>query len=224
MKLITVFIMVAGMLINLSFAVEIQILTTPGPERDQIEKQYEAQMESNTASARVLGELGIIYHMKALQKDRDTEKIRRAYKILKKAYLMDKSNSQTRAYYGSVSTLMATTVSDGMKQMKFVKSGTRLMDRAVKELPDDIGILMLRGHNSLGLPAFLQRTRYAVRDFSHILSLSKNAPQSFNAQIHFSLGQAFERLGQIEKAKAEWKLVLQLAPKSQWAEKANEKL
>lgn len=82
MKLITVFIMVAGMLINLSFAVEIQILTTPGPERDQIEKQYEAQMESNTASARVLGELGIIYHMKALQKDRDTEKIRRAYKIL----------------------------------------------------------------------------------------------------------------------------------------------
>ena len=39
------------------------------------------------------------------------------------------------------------------------------------EEPDDPILRLIRGHNSMELPTFLKRTRFAVEDFEHYLSL-----------------------------------------------------
>jgi hypothetical protein len=62
-------------------------------------------------------------------------------------------------------------VTDPGKQTLYVKSGTRLMDDAVRKAPDDPVLRLIRGYNSVGLPAFLKRTRFAVEDLEHYLGL-----------------------------------------------------
>jgi len=208
----------------LSEATELKILTTPGAERDQLEQNYQAQMKAGNADTTVLRELGIIYHMKTVENPREPQMAKKTNDLLKKAYANDKSNPLTKAYLGSITTMMATTVEDGMQKMKFVKRGTRHMDKAIKDRPDDINLRMLRGNNSLNLPKFLKRARYAVQDFSHVLKLTKNAPADFRATVHFNLGKAYERIEEFDKAKAQWQQVIQQFPDSSVAKQAQEKL
>ncbi len=205
-------------------ATEMKILTTPGAERDQLEQNYEAQLKAGKADTTVLSELGIIYHIKTVENTRDPQMVKKTYDLLKKAYAKDKSNPLTKAYLGSVTTMMATTVENGMQKMKFVKRGTRQMDNAIKDHPDDVNLRMLRGNNSLNLPKFLKRARYAVQDFSHVLKLTKGAPADFRATVHFALGNAYELLEESDKAKAQWQQVIQQFPDSSVAKQAQEKL
>lgn len=205
-------------------ALDLSQLTTPGAERDALQQTYENQLKAGTIDANALSELGIIYHMQASETGLQPEIIQKAHDTLTRAYENDKTNPITMVYLGSVTTMMATTTDKNMEKLKFVKKGTRLMDRAVKKNPNDVTIRMIRGGNSLGLPPFLQRARFAVEDFSHVLGLIGESPTPFKAQVHFSLGQAYEITEQMEQAKAQWQQVVQLVPNTALATRAQEKL
>jgi len=220
----TIYGLIFLFLVSSAHAVELKVLSTPGAQRNQLQNDYEQQLNSGTIGTESLSELGIIYHMQINENGLNHETVIKAHEILTKAYEMEKGNPLTMVYLGSVTTMMATTIDGGMAKMKFVKKGTRLMDRAVKKHPNDVNLRMVRGGNSLGLPTFLQRSRYAVEDFSHVLGLIEGAPSPFKAQIHFSLGNAYELTEQPEQAKAQWQQVIQLVPQSKLAKRAQAKL
>lgn len=209
---------------TLAQATDLSVLTTPSRERDQLEQKYETQIKSNQATPIAFQELGIIYHMKATESESEPQIIKKAHALLKQAYAQNKKDPLTKAYLGSITTMMAITVEAGMEKMKFVKRGTRHLDKAIKDHPDIVDLRMLRGMNSLNLPKFLERARYAVADFQHILKIIPNASNDFKAQLRFNLGKAYELTEAPEKAKIQWQQVIKLAPNSSYAKQAKEKL
>ena len=205
-------------------ATELMTLTTPGVERNRLEKKYLAQLQAGQNSLQTLRELGIIYHMKAVEGPVNIQFIKESYSLLNKAYAKDKSHAITTAYLGSITTMMAITVEEGLQKMKFVNRGIRLLDKVIRDNPDNVELRMLRGRNSLNLPKFFNRARIAVLDFSHILKLTINASAKFKARLHFNLGEAYELNDAFEKAAAHWQQVIRLAPDSPEAEQAREKI
>ncbi len=205
-------------------ATDLPELTTPGAERDRLEQKYLARLQSDRDSIKALRELGIIYHMKAVEGPGEMDSIRESHSLLKKAHARDKTHMITKAFLGSITTMMAITVEDGLQKMKYVNRGTRLLDKAIREEPDNLELRILRGRNALNLPEFFNRARIAVLDFRHALKLAKNASVEFRASLHFNLGQAYEMSGDPEKANAQWQQVIRLAPHYPEAEKARDKI
>ncbi len=210
--------------VALPHAMELTTLTTPGAERDRLEQKFLSQLNSGQTSVQASRALGIIYHMKAVEGPDNIQFIQESHSLLKKAYAKDKTHAITKAYLGSITTMMAITVEGGLQKMKFVNRGTRLLDKVVRDYPDNIEVRILRGRNSLNLPKIFNRARIAVQDFNHILKLTKNSSVEFKARLHFNLGQANELNEAFEKAAAHWKQVIRLAPDSPEAQQARKKI
>ena len=210
--------------VALSHATDLTSLITPGAERDRLEQKYLSRLQSDRDSLKALRELGIIYHMKAVEGSVDIDSIRGSHSLLKKAYSQDKTHTITKAFLGSITTMMAITVEESLQKMKYVNRGTRLLDKAIRDDPDNLELRTLRGRNSLNLPKFFNRARIAMLDFEHVLKLTKNASAEFRASLHFNLGRAYEMSGDPEKANARWQQVIRLAPHSPEAEKARDKI
>lgn len=228
-KLIRIVVLISFFVAVTSHAAPLQFLTNPGPERDQLRKQHESTLKSQPKNVKALRELGIIYHMKAVETkgDPDLDWVRKSYKYLKKAYRKEKKNPLTLIYYGSATTLMALTTERGMEKSKYVKKGTRSMDKAIRIDPNNLNLRMIRGNNSLSLPRFLKRAHYAVEDFSKALEISKAFQKQdpvFSAHLHYKLGLAYELTKQMDKAKEEWNKAIKIAPNSEFAKQAKEKL
>ncbi len=210
--------------VALLHATDLNSLITPGAERGRLEQKYLARLQSDRDSIKAIRELGIIYHMKAVEGPVEIDYIRESHSLLKKAYAQDKTHTITKAFLGSITTMMAITVEESPQKMKYVNRGTRLLDKAIRDDPEHLELRMLRGRNSLKLPKFFNRARIAVLDFQHVLKLTKNASVEFRASLHFNLGQAYEMSEEPEKANAQWQQVIRLAPHSPEAEKARDKI
>ena len=109
--------------VALPHAMELTTLTTPGAERDRLEQKHRSWLQSGQDSLQALRELGIIYHMKAVEGLVDIHFIRESHSLLKKAYTNDKTHAVTKAYLGSITTMMAITVEGGMQKMKLRQPG-----------------------------------------------------------------------------------------------------
>lgn len=113
---------------------------------------------------------GIILHQKSRKKPTQ-ENIIEAERYLKKANRANKTDAETLAWLGSVTTMKAQFEKDPGRQTFFVKSGTNKLDKAVLMEPDNKVIRLTRAYNSLEIPPFLGRTRFAIVDFEHYFKL-----------------------------------------------------
>ncbi len=210
---------------SILYATDIQILVVASPERDALQRQYEDQLAANSKDIQVFKELGIIYHMQAVEGTRPhPELVNKSYNLLKRAYEQDKQDLITLSYYGSVTTMMALSTDDSMQQMRFVKSGARRMDKAIKKSQDNIILRLVRGNNSIGLPKFLQRTRYAVEDFGHVLKIAPSLPLPMKAELLFKIGEAYALMEQPSEAESHWKQAHEVAPDSTFGKMAQSRL
>ena len=196
-------------------------LTVPGPARDAMQARHEASLKRNPKNLIALRELGIIEHMRVVEgKETEPKLITSAYELLKKAYLQDKTHPLTMAYYGSITTMMALTTERQMSKLKHVKSGTRKLDKAVRLVPDDVNVRMVRGNNSLGLPKFLKRSRLAVKDFLHVLKLLPSASAEFQAELHYKISRGYSLMDDEKQAEIHRKKAAQIAPDSDFVKMA----
>ena len=92
-------------------------------------------------------------------------------KYLKLALRNAADDVETLAWLGSITTMKAQFDTDPGRQTFFVKSGSQKMDAAVRKAPDSVVVRLTRAYNSLEIPPFLKRTRFAVEDFQHYLKL-----------------------------------------------------
>lgn len=169
-------------------------------------------------------ELAMIYAVIAGLDNFKKKTVDKAENYLKSAVKTDPQDYELMATHGSVLAMKAAFEKSSMRQMMYVKKGTRKMDRAIKKDPDNIGARLQRGNNSLGLPVFLKRTHFAQKDFEHVLSLvgSKKGPE-FEAMILFNLGQTHSLLKQHKIAGNYWNRSKALNT-AYWSKKAAEKL
>ncbi len=186
-------------------------------------KGLEKSLEMNSQPGQ-LRELAMIYAVIAGLDDFKKETVEKAEQYLKPAVKENPGDYELMATHGSVIAMKAAFEKSSIRQMMFVKKGTRKMDRAVKKDPDNVGALLQRGNNSLGMPVFLKRTHIAQKDFQHILELvgDEKGPE-FKAMILFNLGQAHSMLKQQKLAMKYWKQSKILGT-THWSELAAEKL
>jgi hypothetical protein len=128
------------------------------------------QLKSDANNTRALKDAGILLH----QLNRtapDKQRVEEGEKYLKQAARNAADDMETLAWLGSITTMKAQFDTDPGRQTFFVKSGSQKMDTAVRKAPDNHIVRLTRAYNSLEIPPFLKRTRFAVEDFQHYLKL-----------------------------------------------------
>ena len=179
------------------------------------------KIQSNPAQLR---ELAMIYAVIAGLDDFKKETVEKAEQYLATAVKENPGDFELMATHGSVLAMKAAFEKSNIRQMMYIKKGNRKMDRAIKKDPDNIGALLQRANNSLGLPVFLKRAHFALKDFKHILDLvgDRKGPE-FKAMVLFNLGRAHAMLKQQRMAVKYWKQA-KLLGTAHWSKKAAERL
>lgn len=132
--------------------------------------ELRATLKADANNTQALKEAGIILH----QLNRgapDKKLVEEGEKYLKLAVRNAADDVETLAWLGSITTMKAQFDTDPGRQTFFVKSGSQKMDSAVRKAPDNQVVRLTRAYNSLEIPPFLKRTRFAVEDFQHYLKL-----------------------------------------------------
>lgn len=155
-----------------AFAAE-NVINLDGAEAEAALERYQARLERAPDDLEALKAAGILIHQRN-RKDPDPESLARGEAYLERAAELAPDDHQTAAWLGSLLTMKALVETDPGRQMFWVKLGTRKLDRAVRAAPDDLVVRLTRAYNSLELPAFLRRTRFAVEDFRHYLALCRD--------------------------------------------------
>ncbi len=134
------------------------------------------------------------------RKDPQREDVELAERQLKRARELSPDDHEIAAWLGSVITMKALFETDPGRQTLWVKVGAKLMDAAIKAVPDNLVVRLVRANNSIELPAFLRRARFGVEDFNYYI----------DACAKLSCGSA-----QIKEARQKLKIAQQLVTQSQ---------
>lgn len=118
---------------------------------------------------------GILLHQIA-RNDPKREEVELAERHLKRARELAPADQEIAAWLGSATTMKALFETDSGRQTLWVKVGTKLMDAAVKAVPDNLVVRLVRANNSIELPAFLRRARFGVEDFGYYIDACAKQP------------------------------------------------
>ncbi|MCO1334758.1 hypothetical protein MO867_10445 [Microbulbifer sp. OS29] len=105
----------------------------------------------------------------------------------------------------------------------FSRRGNRIMDRAVKQSPLNLGARLQRGISCANMPAFLRRARYAVEDLELVREkIGRKYGAEFLGFVEFYLAQAYQRNEQTDKAQLLFRQLV--ASETDWSDKAKQAL
>ncbi|BBM03084.1 hypothetical protein [Microbulbifer sp. GL-2] len=144
-------------------------------------------------------------------------------KITELKELLD-SDPELNAALGSTISFRSSFYTDQLAKLSlFSRKGNRIMDRAVKQAPFNLGARLQRGISCANMPAFLRRARYAVEDLELVQQkIGKKYGEEFQAFVEFYLAQAYSRNKQKEKARNLWTKLT--GSETNWAQRSRQAL
>jgi hypothetical protein len=146
------------------------VINLKGAEAQKTLQTLLARAKANPTDVAAHKSAGILLH----QINRATptaDGVEQGERLLKAASQADPGDAETQAWLGSIVTMKALFETDPGKQTFLVKLGTRSMDSAIQRAPENLIVRLVRANNSMELPAFLNRTRFAVEDFERYIAL-----------------------------------------------------
>jgi tetratricopeptide (TPR) repeat protein len=158
--------------------------------------------------------LGIAYHNLAVQKVHGaSEKSERYLTVYRTQYPTD---NIALAFLGSAVTMAARDSWNFLTKLSEVNRGLNLLDQAISQDPDNIIIRLIRGHNALNLPSFLNRKHIAKQDFlaaEKLVSTGKiTLDPDTEANIYYQLGIISKLEQQTTLAKSYFAKAIALSP------------
>jgi len=181
----------------------------------RIIEEKEGVLKENPNDVSTLKVLGIAYHnLSVIGKKGMSEK---AFATLNKAYGLAPQDNEILVYLGSARTLLGRDATFPLTRLYQVNKGCRLMDEAVSKARDNIVIRLTRANNSLALPSFFNRAKYAKEDMLYLLKLSEKEkfPPELLATIYYTLGEYYKGREEWDKAREYWKKAIKVAPESE---------
>jgi tetratricopeptide (TPR) repeat protein len=195
-------------------------------ELKTIAGEAEKALEKNEDDSDSLKKIGIAYHNLAIMEEDDASE--RASKYLKKLNKLDPDDALILALLGSAVSMEGRDSINIVKKMGNANKGNNMLDQAVNKDPDNVYVRMVRANNSIDIPKFLGRRKFAKIDLLHIEEVINKSPQdvntAFQAQTYYRLGMIFEEDGDDSSAKSYFKKAVDTSPSSEWSEKAKKKL
>ncbi len=193
-------------------------------QRDYIEllKKQTVAAPDNTA---LLLNLGRAYHWLALSHEEDA--LIEGEKVFRRILAREPDNAVALAYAGSLLGLkIGYNIIPRDQIGPMANQSATALDRAVKLAPDSIEARTARGYASYYTPSIAGRDAIAIEDFTRIIELYKGIPgaESRRAENGVILGDAYRKMGEMDRARAQWEQAIALAPDSAPASVAKSRL
>ncbi|MFD0669941.1 hypothetical protein [Cohnella sp. GCM10027633] len=174
--------------------------------------------------------------IKALYKEGgqgNTAAVQEAYRLSEQLGLDYPNNPLAEAYHGSIVILIARDKKSPLDQLKWAKTGLKLLDNAVAAAPHDSRVRYLRGRSANKLPEkHFQRTRTVIEDYTYLINQELRQEGHIRTMgmgvdypnIAYELGEANGRIGRNEEAAGWWSKLEQQTQDPQLRELLKQKL
>jgi len=140
--------------------------------------------------------------------DGDKEAVVRAEGYLRRLLAQESGSAQGLALLGSVYTMKGRDAFWPTTQLKLVREGNEMMDKAVKLAPEDVRTRLTRVFNNAHMPDFLGRGEIVIADLEWLWGKVEKEPQIFSVRQRQELalhwGRRLKRLERLSEAKAVW--------------------
>jgi signal transduction histidine kinase/tetratricopeptide (TPR) repeat protein len=160
-------------------------------------------------------DLGRAYYWLALERDAQAQS--EAEQAFGQIIERDPNNALALAYHGALLGLkLGSNIVPQNQLTAVMNQAHEELDRAVRLAPDSIEVRELRGYASFYTPSVFDRDSLAVEDFMHAVELLERAPdtETARAKLHLVAGDAYNKMGAEDKARANWERAVRLAPNS----------
>jgi tetratricopeptide (TPR) repeat protein len=132
------------------------------------------------------------------------------------------------AYLGLYRGMQAGGTGDFMEAGRLSSESFQLLDRAVELGPDNPRAHLYRGLMGVKVPEFMGRLEEAIADLEFVVKAYEEAPEAVSGEVAVSayqlLGEGYSKKKNLEKAKAAWARVIELAPGTPSADQASKSL
>jgi hypothetical protein len=130
--------------------------------------------------------------MFANSKDRSLVPLEKLTVRLQDYLKTNKTDAEIMAATGSATSLQSIFYQDNLGKMNYLsRKGMRMMDRAVKRYPNNLGARLMRGLSYANMPAFLMRASFAQADLALVKKhMAGQADQSFVEFVDHYLAMA----------------------------------
>jgi len=193
----------------------------------QIE-DLEARLKKTPDNPALLLDYGRACHDLAFERN-DASLIEKGDKALSRLLALEPKNAAAMVYLGSLKTQLANASKDNPEAaLELLQEGFTLMDKAVLTAPDNAEIRFLRGVNSAQIPDMFGRLPVALEDFQALDGLIAENPSCLpryaQGMAYFYMGEALMKTGERAAAEKAFRRVVEIDPKSPFAENALKRL
>jgi len=152
----------------------------------------------------------------------------KAVEVLEKAVEEFPESSDAHAHLGLYVGMQAGKTNDMKEAMQLVNRSFELLDKAVALDEQNPLARFHRGLMGVEVPEFFGKTDTAIDDLEFVIALyEKNpaeAPQKQFVNAYNLLSTGYERRGEFDKARSGWERIIELAPGSEMAKMAEDKI
>jgi len=203
------------------------LLAFPLDAAGQIE-DLEARLNKTPDNPALLLAYGRACHNLAFERN-NSGLIEKGDKALSRLLVLEPRNAAAMVYLGSLKTQLANASQDNpTAALEYLQEGFTLMDKAVLAAPENAEIRFLRGFNSTQIPDMFGRLAVALEDFQALDGLiAKNAsclPKDQQGMAYFYMGETLLKTGERAAAEKAFRRVVEIDPKSPFAENALKRL
>jgi len=192
-------------------------------------KKYISKYEQSlqiSYSTETLKILGVLYHNLGASGIKGVGE--KSMNYLKEYTAKVPNDDEAFAYLGSAITIFGRDSFTPVNKVRYVLEGTKIIDKAVKNSPNNIVIRLVRINNTLALPNFFKRGHFAEKDVDFLLNLVEKRtdvyPKDLVANIYYLKGEILKNKDKISLARQYWEEAVKIAPDSLYGKKSLERL
>lgn len=187
-------------------------------------RRQSALLSSQRGGPMALKRIGIAWHNLAIASVNRAST--QADNHLRRAQRVAPSDPEIMAFLGSSQTMVARDAWNPATKALQLNQGLKLIDRAIREAPENVIVRMVRMTNSLSLPAFVGRAPKAREDLLQLQALFERTPPhpQLAAEVSFRLGELLRQQGQRKRALELFEQALECSPDSIWGVRARQAL
>lgn len=185
-----------------------------GASIEEQEAALRARMAREGTNTALLFQLGELWHDDSVSGNRQA--VLKSETYLQELLALAPSNAPALALLGSVQTIKARDTFWPNQQLRFVREGIALMDRAVSLAPEDPRTRVIRCLNNAHMPAFLGRSEIVRADLAWVWEKIEKAPELFTTgekqEAAFYWGKALKGEDQCARARQVWETGVSFGP------------
>jgi tetratricopeptide (TPR) repeat protein len=182
----------------------------------------------------VLGSAGFVQgktlddYVQEAEKHQKSGYLQEAAKTMEKAVGEYPASPEAHSYLGLYLGMQAGQTNDMMEVMELVNRSFQMLDKAVSLDADNPTARFYRGLMGVKVPEFFGKLDMAIADLEFVVSTSKRAPGELSAEnlvtAYDLLGVGYQKKGALDKARAAYEEVIDLAPGTDLARNAEENI